>query len=210
MADGTTGQTGTACGKEAAGRVTLGSQIESLDLPDEVRAVLREVLEPHWDDGGCTVAVMEMSVCEPAPGCAAACGEGGRPDPGTDRPDGRRPSATRDLGIRGERLAARYMAECGYRILERNYRTSFGEADLICERDGEVVFVEVKTRSGLDALPEEGVDGRKIRRYRSMARDYLRTHDEFDAARFDVLAVNVGASDEVQIHHFVSVCGWDA
>lgn len=52
------------------------------------------------------------------------------------------------LGARGERAAAHHLSKNGYRILARNYRVKGGEADLVAEKDGLLVVVEVKTRSG--------------------------------------------------------------
>ncbi|MBP5618294.1 MAG: YraN family protein, partial [Clostridia bacterium] len=50
-------------------------------------------------------------------------------------------------GERGEKLAARYLRRKGYRILERNFQTRFGEIDLIARKGDQLVFVEVKTRA---------------------------------------------------------------
>jgi putative endonuclease len=54
---------------------------------------------------------------------------------------------TRKLtGMFGEEVARKYLRSRGYSIIEKNFRTPFGEIDLIAERDGCVVFLEVKTR----------------------------------------------------------------
>jgi putative endonuclease len=50
------------------------------------------------------------------------------------------------IGRIGEREALRFLKENGYRILERNFRTPFGEIDIVAERGRTLVFVEVKTR----------------------------------------------------------------
>ena len=52
----------------------------------------------------------------------------------------------RDLGDFGERLAAAHLEAKGYRIRERNFRTREGEIDIIAERGGTLVFVEVRNR----------------------------------------------------------------
>ena len=61
-------------------------------------------------------------------------------------------------GELGEEIAARRLREAGYRILERKHRTPHGEIDLVCERDGTLIFVEVRTRrpSGFGS-PEESI-----------------------------------------------------
>ena len=66
------------------------------------------------------------------------------------------------LGERGENVAAKFLRNQGYKILERNYRTSVGEIDIIA-RDGKtLVFVEVKTRAYDDPTPEEQVNDVKM------------------------------------------------
>ena len=57
-------------------------------------------------------------------------------------------TATRQFGMDGESLAAEFLRKRGYRILERNYRTSRGEMDIVAEEGGALVFVEVKARRG--------------------------------------------------------------
>ncbi|MFZ4438247.1 MAG: YraN family protein, partial [Syntrophales bacterium] len=49
-------------------------------------------------------------------------------------------------GKKGEELAAAYLEEAGYRIIERNYRCLFGEIDMVAEEGETLVFVEVKSR----------------------------------------------------------------
>ena len=59
-------------------------------------------------------------------------------------------------------MAARYLCTHDYTILARNYRTPFGEVDLIAQKDGVLVYVEVKYRSSNDyGDPLEAVDRRK-------------------------------------------------
>ena len=51
------------------------------------------------------------------------------------------------FGRKGENLAAEYLVRQGYRVVEKNYRFKKSEIDLICQKDGLLIFVEVKTRS---------------------------------------------------------------
>lgn len=98
---------------------------------------------------------------------------------------------TRLLGNKGERLAARFLKQQGYRILARQHRTALGEIDLIA-LDGEcVVFVEVKTRRSSDAgHPAEAVGHHKQSQLTRLALAYLKRHNLLDhAARFDVVAI---------------------
>ena len=94
-------------------------------------------------------------------------------------------------GRRGEEIALRHLENNGYRILERRFRTRFGEIDLIADEGGDLVFVEVKTRTGHSfGSPEEAVDQRKQRRLVRLARAYLQKRRWEDrSCRFDVVAV---------------------
>ena len=113
------------------------------------------------------------------------------------------------LGKLGEHIAARYLRRWGYKILERNYRTAAGEADLVCVKDDIVVLVEVKTRLGADALPEDAITAEKIRKYRRITLDYLRTHEWFESVRLDALAINIVRPRRAQVHHFMGICEWE-
>ncbi|HLG25606.1 MAG TPA: YraN family protein, partial [Candidatus Gracilibacteria bacterium] len=68
-------------------------------------------------------------------------------------------------GQLGEDLALRFLTRKGYRLMERNFRIRGGEIDLIMEKDGILVFVEVKLRQGSNfGPPEEALTPVKIRR----------------------------------------------
>ena len=72
-------------------------------------------------------------------------------------------STSKDRGDYGELLAEEYLVSQGYTILERNWRWSRAEADIIARDEGVLVFVEVKTRTYPYLLdPEEFVTDRKI------------------------------------------------
>lgn len=95
------------------------------------------------------------------------------------------------LGQAGETAAATYLTCQGYKILERNFRTKFGEIDLIARCGQTVVFVEVKTRRNTNyAQPGEHVTKHKQRKLLKTARYYLHcTNQDNVAARFDVIEV---------------------
>jgi putative endonuclease len=94
----------------------------------------------------------------------------------------------RVLGDRGERAAARHLRRQGLRVITRNYRTPWGEIDLIA-RDGDtLVFAEVKTRRR--GQPAEAVTPEKQRRLTLAALQFLRRFGLLEQrARFDVVAV---------------------
>ena len=94
------------------------------------------------------------------------------------------------LGKKGEQLVEARLKAQGCTVLQRNFRTPFGEADLIVADGDEIVFVEVKTRSGVSyGAPKEAVGAAKQRRYYKIAQFYgLKTGKEPNA-RFDVAEV---------------------
>ncbi len=96
-----------------------------------------------------------------------------------------------DLGAQGENIAVRYLQNKGYRIVARNYRTRFGEIDIIAEQGPDLVFVEVKTRaSGLFGSPLDSVDVNKQKQLSRVALDYMsRKSCQNRPARFDVVAI---------------------
>ena len=94
------------------------------------------------------------------------------------------------LGKKGEKLAEKFLKKQGLKILERNYKTPFGEADLIAKDGDEISFVEVKTRrSDSYGSPAEAVGWSKQNRYRMIAKFYTAQKKEEPNARFDVVEV---------------------
>ena len=83
------------------------------------------------------------------------------------------------FGSAGENLAAKYIKKSGYKLIKRNFTTPVGEADLIAEKDGEIVFIEVKTRSNvLYGEPKDAVDKGKREKYRRIAEYYMMKYGE--------------------------------
>ncbi len=105
------------------------------------------------------------------------------------------------LGKEGEDRAARFLSKKGYKILERNYGTRSGEIDLIALHNGEVVFVEVKTRTN-DAYgaPELAVNPRKQSRMIKAALSYIKYKKLHQMpCRFDVVAITAAAGNGVEL-----------
>jgi putative endonuclease len=100
----------------------------------------------------------------------------------------------RSLGSAGEQLAAEHLERLGYRILERNYRTRWGELDLIAHDGRTLAFVEVKTRrsGGLRGGPFEALGPGKQAQVRRIAGRWLherRDHPGAAVIRFDAIGV---------------------
>ncbi len=93
-------------------------------------------------------------------------------------------------GAWGEDVACSFLIECGYKIVQRNFRTRFGEIDVISEKDGCVVFTEVKTRkSARFAEAREYVTLSKQRKIIITAELWLQQHETKLQPRFDVIEV---------------------
>lgn len=112
----------------------------------------------------------------------------------------------RELGIQGEQVAAQLLETKGYHILEQNYRCRFGEIDIVAENRGEMVFVEVKTRSTAKfGRPADGVTEEKLYRMQRAAKHYVLFHSLTDVnVRFDVVEVYY-ASMKLRVHHLKDV-----
>lgn len=108
----------------------------------------------------------------------------------------------RRIGALGESLAAEHLAAGGYRMLARNYRTRYGELDIVAAERGCIVFCEVKSRVGTGASgpvgPLDSIGPDKRRRLRRMATQWLFDRREGDGAaagedelRFDAIGVTL-------------------
>lgn len=107
----------------------------------------------------------------------------------------------KSFGLDGEQMAARYLVDQGFVILEHSYYSHHKEVDLIALDQGELVFVEVKTRStDYFMQPEEAVDHRKRQNLIKVANQYIRCHKRTEPARFDIIAI-VKDDKETHIKH---------
>jgi putative endonuclease len=98
---------------------------------------------------------------------------------------------TQDVGAFGEREAVRYLIAQGMTVLDRNWRGSAGEVDIILRDGDDLVFVEVKTRrSRRFGEPVEAIVPAKVRRMRRLAAQWLATSRVRPReVRFDVVSV---------------------
>ena len=93
-------------------------------------------------------------------------------------------------GAAGEVMAARYLRKKGYTLIAANYRTRFGEIDIIAADRKYIAFVEVKLRSGAAIYtPEEAVTPLKQQKIVKAAMQYLQLHPSDLQPRFDVIAI---------------------
>ena len=111
-------------------------------------------------------------------------------------------AATQALGETGERVAERWLTLQGWRIIQRRFRSGHRDIDIIAEREGTVVFVEVKARTG-DRFgdPVEAVGWRKQRELARSAAVWIARHGRPDETyRFDVVGVLM-QGERVRVRH---------
>jgi len=104
----------------------------------------------------------------------------------------------KEFGQSGENKAEEYLKSRGYQILDRNFRSRFGELDLIALDDTTLVFVEVKTRSSNNfGRPEEAVTAKKLAHIKLTGEYYASLHPNLPTShRIDVVSIE---SDKIQL-----------
>ncbi len=105
------------------------------------------------------------------------------------------------FGRQGEDLAAGFLTEEGYVILERNWHFRHNEVDIIAQKNDQLVIVEVKTRSGNSyGEPSTAVDFRKQRYLIFAAERYLFSHKIDLDVRFDIISIIIDQGRTVLEH----------
>lgn len=104
------------------------------------------------------------------------------------------------VGRRAEQLACDWLEERGYTIVARNVRVSVGELDIVAQEGGDLVFVEVRSRSDRDhGGAEETVGKRKQAQLARVARAYIAEEQpRFTTCRFDVVAIH--GEDDIELY----------
>ena len=122
----------------------------------------------------------------------------------TQRNDNRTPEERREAleyGKMGEQMAAKYLTDKGYIILEHNYRRGHLEIDLIALDGDELVIVEVKSRAYDNFLqPEDAVNHQKRLALIRLANEYVKTHGRKENVRFDIISI-VSNANGTEIKH---------
>lgn len=109
------------------------------------------------------------------------------------------------VGRTGESIAADHLTAAGYRIITRNWRCPIGELDIVAERDGTTVFVEVKTRTGRGyGHPLEAITATKLARLRRLAAAWCAEHGPVAHIRLDAIAV-ITAPGQTLVEHVEQV-----
>jgi len=99
----------------------------------------------------------------------------------------------KQVGNLGEDLIAKFLKDKGYRILERNFRTPFGEIDIVVEKKGVVSIVEVKTRlldhrkTSISVYnPEDNITAQKQRKLIKLGNFYIASHKKYKEAPWEI------------------------
>ena len=107
-----------------------------------------------------------------------------------------------DLGKWGEGVAADYLEQQGYSILERGWRSGHKDIDLIAFKQGILVFVEVKTRKNNAYIqPQQAVDRHKIKLLMTAANRYICNNNIDAEIRFDIVAITGTDYSNYKIEH---------
>ncbi len=118
--------------------------------------------------------------------------------------------SNRQFGQQGEQLAAAYLRERGYVILETNWRCVGGEVDIVARRGETLVFVEVRTRrASTTESAFESVQPRKQARMTTAAYAYLDAHEMDDIPwQIDVIGVALSSTALPVIDHAENALDW--
>ena len=105
----------------------------------------------------------------------------------------------------GENLAVNYLEKNGYKIVNKNFRTKFGEIDIIAEKGNYIIFVEVKFRKNPEfGKAEEAISPQKLKKIVSTANFYLKNfYRKNKNPRIDIIAIN--CFDKVEINHYKNI-----
>ena len=119
-----------------------------------------------------------------------------------------KPDQRQSLGRMGESIAGAFLKNKGYTLLERNWRTPYGEIDLVVKNNETIIFVEVKTRASTSLGPPEiSITARKAEHMHDAAEYYIQQHPELtNDWRIDVVTIQLQPKNKpALIDHFENV-----
>ncbi|MFN3698757.1 MAG: YraN family protein [Dictyoglomus sp.] len=111
----------------------------------------------------------------------------------------------KDVAKIGEDFTELFLKKRGFKIIEKNFRTSFGEIDIIAQKNGLLIFVEVKTRKSISyGMPIEAINEKKQNRIKKIAENFIRDKRiKFNEIRFDVMSVILSAQGEISKWEYI-------
>lgn len=109
-------------------------------------------------------------------------------------------------GIYGENLACEYLERKGYKIIDRNKRYRNGEIDIISQYDGDIVFVEVRTRKENPYMPADTTVGpEKTKRLMNAVNNWVTSNNYTGFYRIDLIAITVSENKSDSIEHIEGI-----
>lgn len=104
---------------------------------------------------------------------------------------------TKQIGDAGEELAAKELKKAGYNIIGSNFRTRFGEIDIIAKDSNVLVFIEVKAKnSDYFGTAAEMITTKKLEKVSRMAQWYIQENEYFGEWRIDAVVID-GAKTQI-------------
>jgi len=112
--------------------------------------------------------------------------------------------ANKEIGDWGEQVAVDYLHDNNVKIVGRNIRTNYGEIDILGQKDGVLIFFEVKTRRTENfGNPEDAVNYVKREHMKNSALEFIQSNQDMKMDwRIDVIAIYVGKKNKLQIRWF--------
>lgn len=112
-----------------------------------------------------------------------------------------------NLGRIGEDIACEYLINHDFKIVDRNFRSKFGEIDIIAQKGNTVFFIEVKTRSNLKkGMPYEAIHTHKIHQLQKASTYFLMQHNyknlKYTLSAFSIVWIS---RNDYQLHFFESI-----
>ncbi len=110
-----------------------------------------------------------------------------------------RKTGRKATGDRAENIVKKFLEEKGYSILEQNYKTKYAEIDIIAHKQGNLFFIEVRSRTGEEfGLPEETIRGRKAWKLKQNALAYVAFKKYRGPYQIDLACVVFDENQKVQ------------
>jgi putative endonuclease len=117
---------------------------------------------------------------------------------------------TQPFGRFGEQLVVNYLENGGYQIVTTNWRCSFGEIDIVAQKENTLIFVEVRSRHAENTEQSfESINKRKQAKLAALANEYIDAYKLDEVIwRIDVIGVAIPRSGKAIIEHVEDALGW--
>lgn len=115
--------------------------------------------------------------------------------------------STTETGRIGEHIAKEYLGRKGYKIIEQNYKTKYAEIDLVAQKEGALVFVEVRTKTGEQfGTPEETINYKKKMKLTRNAKAFVAKKKFIGLYRIDAVCIVLGENKQAKrVTHYENI-----